>query len=254
MSQSAVSVAVPGWSGAFGHSDGSTGRHSAAGPGLDGVATSGRPNLIELLRVPDGLVSLTPEAVHCTRRADRIQCEMTCRRPFGLAGVWPGTRVIVAGDGTEHFDDDFGEATTRMTTIVNGLVGGLVAGMIAGVAAQFVSNDGIHSAVVHTTRGRGTSIARGIALLLSAVYGSIAGATLVAIELVVLGLLGVPPALGEALTVALVWSIVLLGVVLVAVRLTVSPQEARSHLPELVTYHATYGLALGIWIRLTWIT
>lgn len=154
----------------------------------------------------------------------------------------------------EYFNDDFREATTRMTTILNGLVGGLVAGLIAGVAAQFARNDGMLSAVVDTTDGRGTSIARGIALLLSAVYGSIAGTTLVAIELVVLGLLGVPPALGEALAVALGWSIVLLGVVLVAVRLTVSPQNARSHLPELVTYHAIYGLGLGIWIRFTWIT
>ncbi len=70
------------------------------------------------------------------------------------------------------------------------------------------------------------------------------------LELYALRLLGVPPATGEALGVAVGWSALLFVIAVVALRGRLS----RPSLAELFAYHLAFGVGFGVWIRLTWIT
>ncbi|WP_276271977.1 hypothetical protein [Haloarcula litorea] len=126
-----------------------------------------------------------------------------------------------------------------MTTLVNGLLGGLAAGLLASAVAVWVG-PASRSSRARTVAGAGG-------------YGAVAGAVLVALELFVLGLLGVPPTRGEALAVAVGWSALLLALT-AAVRATRSDGSGWPPLRALVAFHVVYGLLLGAWIRLTWIT
>lgn len=141
-----------------------------------------------------------------------------------------------------------------MTTILNGLLGGLLTGLVAGVVTQLVTDD--PSATAEALKGRlGNRVATSrwgeFAVQLS--YGGLAGGVLVALELYVLGMLAVPPTIGEALGIAVTWSALLFGTQVVFWRVVSSPLD-RSHLVELLAYHLVYGLGLGAWIRMTWIT
>ena len=125
-----------------------------------------------------------------------------------------------------------------MTTVLNGLVGGLVAGGVAAVAAELVF-DGPRD----WTR---------VALELG--YGAAAGGVLLALELFVLGVLGVPPATREALGVALGWSVALFVALAGLERVVRGRGLDRPFVAGLAAYHLVYGLCLGVWIRVTWIT
>ena len=142
-----------------------------------------------------------------------------------------------------------------MTTLLNGLLGGLVVGLVAGVAATLVADDGpAVSTVFETALGREPSRSRAVGLLVATLYGGVAGLLLVALELYALGVLAVPPAVAEAFGVALVWSAVLF-LATVGVRRAVADRAAAgSGLVGLAVYHLVYGVGLGVWIRMTWIT
>ena len=143
-----------------------------------------------------------------------------------------------------------------MTTVLNGLIGGLVAGLVAASVARLVrravdSSDA--PALAAAVLGARTAASGWWGLAAEVLYGCVAGGTFVALELSVLGVLGVPPATGAALASAVGWSVALFAVAAV-----VCVARGRSldgpFAAELVVYHLAYGLCLGVWIRVTWIT
>lgn len=140
-----------------------------------------------------------------------------------------------------------------MTTILNGLLGGAIVAVVGTLAAHFV--DGEQT----TTAGESAPETEPMATrwqgaLLQVVYGSVAGGVLVALELFVLGVLAVPPSLGEAFAVAVAWSIVLLVAAVAVWRFLLGSRLGRVSLGKLAVYHLVFGVGFGLWIRLTWIT
>lgn len=137
-----------------------------------------------------------------------------------------------------------------MTTILNGVLGGLLVGLVATAVTRIVGGES-------TTAGGGDSrgaTSRVPDLAGRVLYGGLAGGLLVALELYVLHALAVPPAVGRTLVVAVAWSALLFGTLLVASRVGPTPPFDRSAPGELLTYHLVYGPGLGVWIRMTWIT
>lgn len=99
-----------------------------------------------------------------------------------------------------------------MTTILNGLLGGLLIGFVAAIVTRLVANEpSATGAVLERVLGVGASSSRWVEFLIRLVYGSLAGGTLIALELFVLGILAVPPTTVEAFGVAVVWSALLFG-------------------------------------------
>ena len=142
-----------------------------------------------------------------------------------------------------------------MTTILNGLLGGLLVGLVAAVIARFVSKEpSATAALLVRALGSETSSVRRMEFVVWGLYGALAGGLLVALELHVLEILGVPPAPVEAISIAVAWSALLLSVLSVIWWIASSHSSGRSHLGGLLVYHLVYGLGLGLWIRLTWIT
>lgn len=141
-----------------------------------------------------------------------------------------------------------------MTTLPNGLLGGLLIGLVAGAVTRFVdSNPSVADILLKRGAGDGTTTSGWLELAGHVLYGGLAGGVLLALELFVLGILAVPPALWEALGVTVAWSALLFVLWAVVLRLGVSlPSE--SSLRGLAVYHLVYGVGLGIWIRVTWIT
>lgn len=140
-----------------------------------------------------------------------------------------------------------------MTTLLNGLVGGLLVGLGAGIVAQVLTGDLTPRAMPPGVFGGREATTRWVAGAMQVAYGGLAGLALIALELFVLGLLAVPPTIAEALGIALAWSGLLLGMLVVGWR-AVSPALDRPRLRGLIVYHVGYGLGLGVWIRMTWIT
>lgn len=141
-----------------------------------------------------------------------------------------------------------------MTTILNGLLGGLVVGAVAGIVVRLLDADSsATAALLDRATGTELSSSRWVLFGVRLVYGCLAGGALLALELSVLGMLGVPPTLGESLTVTLAWSALLLVTTASAWRV-VSPSRSSRPLLELLLYHLVYGVGLGVWIRVTWIT
>lgn len=141
-----------------------------------------------------------------------------------------------------------------MTTPVNGLIGGLVVGLLAAGATNVVAGEPpVARRLLAVVRGEDRPAGRA-GTALQVVYGGVAGAVLVLLELFVLGVLSVPPALGESLAVGVAWSGVLFVVAVVAARATLGSSSAPSAVRGLLAYHLVYGVGLGLWIRLTWIT
>lgn len=138
-----------------------------------------------------------------------------------------------------------------MTTILNGLLGGAIVGVVATLTARLAS--GVRWG---QTAGSGTesTASRWKAYLSAVAYGTAAGGALLALELYVLGVLAVPPSVGEAFAVAVAWSAALLVAVLAVWRFALRSRLNRSRLRGLVAYHAVFGVGFGLWIRLSWIT
>lgn len=137
-----------------------------------------------------------------------------------------------------------------MTTILNGVLGGLLVGLVATVVTRIVGG-GSATAGGGDSRGA-TSRASDVAG--HVLYGGLAGGLLVALELYVLHVLAVPPAVGRTLAVAVAWSALLFGTLLVVSRVGPTPPFDRATPGELLAYHLVYGPGLGVWIRMTWIT
>lgn len=142
-----------------------------------------------------------------------------------------------------------------MTTLLNGVLGGAVVGALAAVAT------GVVGTRAGAGRGDATASEHGPVAggrwrfgLLLVVYGSGLGGALVALELYALGVLGVPPTLVEAFAVALAWSALVFGAVVVGWRVGSGTPLTRTRRQLILVYHLGYGLGLGAWIRLTWIT
>lgn len=142
-----------------------------------------------------------------------------------------------------------------MTTVLNGLVGGLVVGLVAAVATRLVGGDRAASdTALERAVDAGVGKRTWWCFTVRVSYGGLAGVALVALELFVLRTVAVPPTVGEAYGVALLWSALLLGLLVVVRRVAPSPPLGRWHLRELVVYHLVLGVGLGVWIRLTWLT
>jgi hypothetical protein len=142
-----------------------------------------------------------------------------------------------------------------VTTLLNGLLGGLFAGVLAAVVVRIVAGESsATAAVLARTVGPRRAASRWWVVAAWLSYGSLAGGALVALELFVLGLLGVPPSTAESLGVAVAWSALLFGLASAVLGVAFSLSFVRSRLDGLVGYHLGYGLGLGLWIRLTWIT
>lgn len=142
-----------------------------------------------------------------------------------------------------------------MTTLLNGLLGGLVVGIVATLAVEMVGEGrSAVSAMLGVLFDEGVETARSWRIATTVVYGTIAGLALVALELYVLGLVGVPPTPGEAYGLAVAWGAVLLAGFAAVYRFGFRLQFDRDVLVELILFHVVYGLGLGVWIRMTWIT
>lgn len=172
----------------------------------------------------------------------------------------------------------------RVTTIVNGLLGGAVAGLLgtlalalapleppaispvadgpggatatdessdAGVTGGSGERDGADATSEVAASGAARRSGRVVRAVVGVGYGAVAGATLVALELFVVNAVSVPPAATTALAVTLVWAGMLffLGVVT-----EVATGRDQRGFTGLLVYHAVFGVALGVWIRLTWLT
>jgi hypothetical protein len=138
-----------------------------------------------------------------------------------------------------------------MTTLLNGVLGGLLIGLLAGFVMRIFDRDSL--GILERVIGANPAMSRWLKLAIQGLYGSIAGGLLLVLELSVLGLLAVPPSLSEALGVAVAWSAVLFILQIIAGR------ADRSLLPgssvrALFVYHLVFGMGLGVWIRVTWIT
>lgn len=141
-----------------------------------------------------------------------------------------------------------------MTTVLNGLLGGALAGVLASVIARAVlSNRSAAIAVVDALFGTTLADSSLTATLVDLLYGALAGGVLLALELYVLGLLGVPPSIGEAFGVGIGWGVVLLALATLVAN-AVGGRIDRATASHLVAYHLAFGLALGLWIRISWIT
>lgn len=142
-----------------------------------------------------------------------------------------------------------------MTTILNGLLGGFVIGVVAVIVTRLVANEPpATGAVLESVLGVDASSSRLVEFLIPLVYGTLAGGTLVALELFVLGILAVPPTTVEALGVAVVWGALLFGTLSIILRVASPRSFTDTNLRNLLVYHLVYGLGLGVWIRMTWIT
>ncbi|WP_254838604.1 hypothetical protein [Natronomonas marina] len=140
-----------------------------------------------------------------------------------------------------------------MTTVLNGLLGGLLVGVLAATVTRSVDTEpSAWAARTTDALGVRTVAARWLDGATRVAYGGVGGGALVALELYVLGVLAVPPTVGEAFGMAVAWSALLFAVRVLFAR--VGPSPDRSRLVAPLVYHLVYGLGLGVWIRLTWIT
>lgn len=140
-----------------------------------------------------------------------------------------------------------------MTTIGNGIIGG-VAGAIVGMILVRLLYTETAITAIFISRDRMDDTPGWSAIVFPVLYGGLGGGTLVALDLYVTGILGVPPTVGKAFGVAVGWSAVLFAVLLILQRASHSQSESQAPLKPLLVFHLCYGLALGTWIRFTWIT
>ena len=139
-----------------------------------------------------------------------------------------------------------------MTTVPNGIVGGLLAAIVAvGLTPPIAGLRVSGRATASNTRVRPRS--RRWTVGLSVVYGAVAGGLFLVLELYVFGVLGVPPGVLEALGSALLWSAVLCAGWLAVRRVAPGRLDAIAA-DHLVVFHLVFGVGLGLWIRVTWIT
>lgn len=85
-------------------------------------------------------------------------------------------------------------------------------------------------------------------------YGALVTVTLHTLETRFVGLIAIPPTTAEAVGFTLAWSATL-GLVIAAVGpLLRWPGTGRLRRLDVLGFHLGYGLLLGSWVRLTWLT
>lgn len=141
-----------------------------------------------------------------------------------------------------------------MTSLLNGFIGGLVVGALAASATRLVATYPSSTTVLlRRYLGRGVEVSDTLVFAVQIAYGCFAGGVLVGLDLFILNLLAVPPAIGKAVGIAVIWSGFLAAIWVIyswiATRRTAGGTPRR----ELLAYHLVYGLGLGLWIRFTWI-
>lgn len=142
-----------------------------------------------------------------------------------------------------------------MTTLLNGLLGGLAAGVVAAVLTRAVFRGsspsvGVFAGVTGDERSRPWLWAAAVQVA----YGGLSGVGFLALELGMFNLLGVPPSATDAFGVALAWGALLFVVAFVGAAVVASGMPDRRRVRILFVHHLAFGLGLGLWIRLTWIT
>lgn len=140
-----------------------------------------------------------------------------------------------------------------MTTVLNGLLGGLVVGAVASGVLR-LAGEGLSAAVLGEPGGDALAAHPWVRPLLELLYGTAAGGLFVALELTVLGVLSVPPTASEALAVGGLWGAVLLAALGLVLRVLGAAPTDPGAVRVLLAYHLLYGVGLGAWIRLTWLT
>jgi len=141
-----------------------------------------------------------------------------------------------------------------MTTLVNGLLGGALAALLATAGASLVPSAPSDASPNPRGRTEPSRSSHWLPPLVGVLYGSTAGGLLVALERSVLGLLAVPPTLEAALGVAVGWSALLFVLSVPGRRVLRGHLRERVDVATLLVYHLLYGVGLGLWVRLTWIT
>jgi hypothetical protein len=136
-----------------------------------------------------------------------------------------------------------------MTTVRNGLLGGFVIGTLAAILARFVDTEPA-PVVPLLDRFDGPEVTPRVSFFGQVLYGTLAGGLLLGLEVLVLGALGVPPTVGDAFGVAIGWAGILWGMT-IAISTVGTVPCTRSQRHATLLYHVTYGLGLGVWIRLT---
>lgn len=143
-----------------------------------------------------------------------------------------------------------------MTTVVNGVIGGAIVGLLAGlvVVGLRVRMPSANSATLGPLLGERATQSWTRLLGGGLVYGAVGGGVLVALVLFVGGGLGVPPSTAAAFGVAILWAALLFAGVVLLSRRSDGAGADEAFLRLALAFHVVYGLGLGLWIRLTWIT
>jgi len=134
-----------------------------------------------------------------------------------------------------------------MTTVLNGLLGGLVAATLVELGTRGLGVYPASATDAERPDGPRATLARLLA-------GGVAGGLLVGLELSVLGVLSVPPDLGAALLVSVAWSGALFGLSVAWTAVATGRRPRRTELLRRLGTHLAFGVALGLWIRATWVT
>lgn len=138
-----------------------------------------------------------------------------------------------------------------MTTPLNGAIGGMVAALSSAVIVRL-----LRVVAVHGTAGLNLQRFRvhQVWALVLLFYGSLAAVILFTLDTRLFGVLSVPPSTIEAIGVAAIWSVTL-GMAVAAIGPIVwGMRVGQARRIDILGFHLIYGLFLGIWIRLTWIT
>ena len=138
-----------------------------------------------------------------------------------------------------------------MTTVANGVIGGLLGGLLAVRLTRLTVGSRVDPVGTADAASDAGQWRRWRSIAAVTVYGGLAGGAMVAIELYSLGVLGVPPSLVEAYTIAVAWGAVLCGAVLGLGRFATNRVVTAR---QTVVFHVLYAVWLGGWIRFTWLT
>lgn len=140
-----------------------------------------------------------------------------------------------------------------MTTVVNGLIGGAASGLLAlGVLGLLGVKSRATALLTALVGARGDS--EPFLATAAALYGGVAGALFVVAVQRLVGGLGIPPTRVEAFGAALAWAAALAVATVVLASLARADGVDGDGVRAALAAYGAYGVALGLWVRLTWAT